>query len=92
MSNDIVLHAKRREWEQMRQLDLQRMQLLESLFSDKDFDAEEAGVKERIQHMVILNEQALEICAQAREVVMADSRKLKTGRDALSAYKAQYPE
>jgi hypothetical protein len=87
LSQEILSHANDKAWSEIEQLDRQRMQLLESIFSDAEFKANKQMLAEFTRTVMELNEKTMEICSNARGEVMADSRKVKLGKEAVIAYK-----
>jgi hypothetical protein len=87
LSREILHHANKEAWSEIEPLDRQRMQLLESIFSDAEFKANRQVFAEFTGTVKELNDKAMEICNSARGVAMADSRKVKLGKEALVAYK-----
>ncbi|MCU7891730.1 MAG: hypothetical protein KZQ78_08995 [Candidatus Thiodiazotropha sp. (ex Ustalcina ferruginea)] len=86
LSREIVRLAEEKAWSEMEQLDRQRMQVLESVFSDAGLKVSNREVTASIQAVKELNDKAMEICADARVVVVADSKKIRLGREATAAY------
>jgi len=91
LSRQIVSLAQQQDWPQMERLDHERMQLLKDIFSDQSLDSEEAGIKQQLQSIVDLNDEAMELCSQAKDDMLTDGRKLRRGKEAILAYKEQAP-
>ncbi|MCU7932184.1 MAG: flagellar protein FliT [Candidatus Thiodiazotropha sp. (ex Codakia rugifera)] len=89
LSQEIVRLAQEKAWPEMEQLDQQRLQLLKAFFSAGDFNSHDRMVEESIQSILDLNDRALAICAEARDFVMEDGRKVRLGREAIAAYQKQ---
>ncbi|MBV2091940.1 MAG: hypothetical protein KUF72_13745 [Candidatus Thiodiazotropha sp. (ex Ctena orbiculata)] len=74
-------------WAEMEQADRQRITLLESVFSDAEFQQKSDDYRPQLRKIADLNEQALVLCADAKGKLNQQGRSLKVGRKALSAYK-----
>ncbi|MCP3671260.1 MAG: flagellar protein FliT [Gammaproteobacteria bacterium] len=91
LSRQIVDLAQQQDWPQMERLDQERMQLLKEIFSEQSLDSEESGIKQQLQSIVDLNDQAVGICSQVKDSMLTDGRKLRRGKEAILAYKEQAP-
>ncbi|MCG7931613.1 MAG: hypothetical protein N0C88_13925 [Candidatus Thiodiazotropha lotti] len=87
LSQKICTLAQEAAWSEMEQADRQRITLLESIFSDADFQLKSDHYEPQLRKIVDLNEQALVFCADARGKLNRQGKSLKVGRQALSAYK-----
>ncbi|MCG8486734.1 MAG: hypothetical protein MI756_04625 [Chromatiales bacterium] len=87
LSQRIFDLAQDSAWTEMEQADRQRITLLESIFSDAEFQQKSDDYEPQLRQIVDLNEQALALCADARGKLNQQGRSLKVGRQALSAYK-----
>jgi hypothetical protein len=94
LSEQIVGLAREKEWSQMEQLDLQRMDLLQAVFTGQSFSANELPpeLQQKFQNIADLNAQAMELCSQAKDELLTDGKTLRRGRAALKAYKEQAPD
>ncbi len=91
LSQQIFDLAKQHNWSQMERLDHERMELLKEIFSDQSLDSEESGIKQQLQCIVDLNDQAMQICSQFKDNMLTDGQKLRRGKEAILAYKEQAP-
>ncbi|MEL0585205.1 MAG: flagellar protein FliT [Candidatus Thiodiazotropha sp. (ex. Lucinoma kazani)] len=89
LSHEIVRLAQEKAWPEMEQLDRQRLKLLESYFLTSDSKNNDSDGAESIQSILDLNNRALEICAKARGALMEDGKKVRLGREAITAYQKQ---
>jgi hypothetical protein len=86
LSRRIIECARQQEWPEVERLDRERMGLLEELFSGGAIDREDEATVAQLQSLSDLNDEALQLCARAKEAVMSDGRKLQRGKKAVSAY------
>ena len=91
LSEQITRLAQKGDWQQMAQLDQQRFRLLEALFSDQAVAILDEDVRLQLQNIVELNDQALKFCAESKASTLADSRRIRRGKEAVSAYQKQHP-
>ena len=89
LSTEIIRLAREEAWSDMEQLDRQRMQILESVFSHTEIRANPQKFEDIIQQLVELNDQAIDLCAKARGAVIKEGQSLKQGREAIAAYRKQ---
>ncbi|MCU7847153.1 MAG: hypothetical protein KZQ89_03975 [Candidatus Thiodiazotropha sp. (ex Lucinoma kastoroae)] len=89
LSQEIVRLAEQKAWSEMEQLDSQRLQVLEAFFSAGNINSQDRMVEESIQSILDLNDKALSICAEARDFVVEDGKKVRLGREAIVAYQKQ---
>ncbi|MCG7900795.1 MAG: hypothetical protein JAY99_20020 [Candidatus Thiodiazotropha lotti] len=87
LSQRIFDLAQDAAWTEMEQVDRQRLTLLESIFSNAEFQQKSDDYEPQLSKIVDLNEQALALCADARGKLNRQSRSLNVGRKALTAYK-----
>jgi hypothetical protein len=89
LGNRIIELAHLQDWSGIGQLDADRMKLLEEIFSDPDLDVADKEIRSQLQRLLQLNDEAVEICARTREALVVDGRKIRQGREAISAYLKQ---
>ncbi len=89
LSHRIIELGKEGKWDQVRDLDEQRLRLLKRLFADTAMASRRDEFKIQIETLLELNEQAVAICAQARSDSMVSSRTAKRGMRAINAYHKQ---
>ena len=89
LSNEIIRLARDEAWPDMEELDRQRLQILESIFKDRELQSNPKAYETDFQKIAGLNNQALTICAKARGVISQKGRTLKLGREAIAAYQKQ---
>lgn len=63
--------------------------IIRGIFSPGNVNSQDRMVEESIQSILDLNDRALSICAEAREFVVKDGRKVRLGREAIVAYQKQ---
>jgi hypothetical protein len=88
LSEEILRLAAEKQWSEMEQLDRERMQLLEAIFSDPEISAHK-DFQAQIQRILALNDQAMSLCKDARGELMRDGQRLKLGKEAIRAYRKQ---
>ena len=91
LSEQITILAQKGDWQQMAQLDQQRFRLLEALFSDQEVAILDEDTRLQLQNIIKLNDQALKFCAESKASTLADSRRIRRGKEAVSAYQKQHP-
>ncbi len=89
LSHQIIDLGRAGQWDQVRDLDEQRLRLLKTLFADTAMASRRDEFKTQIETLLELNEQAVAICAQARSDSMVSSRDAKRGMHAINAYHKQ---
>jgi hypothetical protein len=91
LSEQIVNLAKEKDWSKMEQLDTERMDLLKAVFTSPSFSNKKNSpeVKRKLDTISSLNSEAIDLCSQAKDGMLADGRTLRRGRDAIQAYKEQ---
>ncbi|MEW8263545.1 MAG: hypothetical protein AB2736_14375 [Candidatus Thiodiazotropha taylori] len=87
LSQRIYDLAKHSAWSDMDQADQQRRDLLESIFNDSEYKLKPDVYRLQVEQIIDLNEQALALCSDARVQLSQQGRRVKVGRQALSAYK-----
>lgn len=86
LSRQILELAKQKSWPEVQRLDRERLQLLEEAFSsnsDKSNDEETAA---QLRELIGLNNEAMDLCTQARQNVLTEGRKIRQGKEAVAAY------
>jgi hypothetical protein len=86
LSRRILAHAKQKNWSDVQQLDAERMTLLEEIFSGQRADANNKEAAARLQELIDLNNEAMEICTEAKQGVLTEGRKIRQGKEAVAAY------
>jgi hypothetical protein len=89
LSHRIIALGKEGKWDQVPDLDEQRLRLLKALFTDDTMASRGEAFKAQIETLLRLNEEAVAICARARSDSMASSRAAKHGMHAINAYHKQ---
>jgi len=89
LSHRIIALGREGSWDQVPDLDEQRLRLLKTLFADDSATSRGEAFKTRIEALLRLNEEAVAICARARSDSMASSRAAKRGAQAINAYHKQ---
>jgi hypothetical protein len=85
LSRRIVQLADSGSWDEMQRLDQERKSVLEDLFATDT--SELPDVKEKIEQIIRLNDQAMERCSKAKESLLSDQKKMKLGKQAITAYR-----
>lgn len=89
LSGRIVRLAEQKDWAELARLDRQRRRMLEDIFSSVPVSELDERVKQELQLVAQLNDQALRLCAESRKSLTMDNRKLQRGKEAVAAYRQQ---
>jgi len=89
LSHRIIALGREGQWDQVPDLDEQRLRLLKTLFAEQTPASRRDEFRTQIETLLRLNDEAVAICAQARRDSMASSRAAKRGQQAISAYHKQ---
>ncbi len=86
LSRQIIELAQQKNWDEVQRLDRERMQLLEEIFSSKPDHSKDDKTAARLRELIDLNNEAMELCAQAKDGVLKEGRKIRQGKEAVAAY------
>ncbi len=86
LSRRIIGLAQQKDWAELQRLDRDRMQLLEEIFSSNPDHSQDDETAARLRELIDLNNEAMELCAQAKQGVLKEGRKIRQGKEAVAAY------
>ncbi|MEJ2455756.1 MAG: hypothetical protein P8103_16585 [Candidatus Thiodiazotropha sp.] len=90
LSRRIIDLGRDEAWDEIDRLDRERLQLLQAVFENRaELAAAGEPCRSQLESILELNEEALDICRQARQTNMDNSRAVKRGLDAITAYHKQ---
>jgi hypothetical protein len=90
LSRRIIDLGRGEAWDEIDRLDRERLQLLQAVFENRaELEAAGEPCRSQLQSILELNQEALNICLTARNASMDNSRAVKRGLDAITAYHKQ---
>ena len=86
LSRQILELAKQKDWPELQRLDRERLQLLEEVFSADPDHSKDDEIATRLRELIDLNNEAMDLCTQAKQNVLTEGRKIRQGKEAVAAY------
>ena len=86
LSRQILGLAKQKNWPEVQRLDRERLQLLEEVFSGGSDKSNSEETAAQLRELIDLNNEAMDLCAQAKQNVLTEGRKIRQGKEAVAAY------